>query len=100
MLDAVTRHAAAEEREPERLDAALAPRLVAEEPPAEAGRQAREGPQEDHRQPVPAVRHHSSPSRRFRMAFAIIPPRLREDMYCSVSLKACSSVMPLPFRVL
>ena len=53
-----------------------------------------------HRQAVPAVRHQSSPLWPFPTAFAIIPPMLREDMYCSVSRKACSSVMPLSLSVL
>src|SRR5712692_2468017 len=99
-LRLVPGHAALEERPPERPDAALAVRLVSEEPPTEAGGQDREGFQEDHWQPVPAIRHQSSPCRLFPTAFAIIPPMLSEDMYCSVSRKACSSVMPLSFRVL
>src|SRR5207245_3319280 len=99
-LHTILRHAAAEELSPERPDTALAARLVAQEIPAEAGRQAGEKLEKYYGQPVPAVRHQSSPLCPFPTAFAIIPPMLREDMYCSVSRKACSSVMPLSFRVL
>src|SRR2546428_4478852 len=99
-LHAILWHAAAEELPSERADAALAARLVTEETPTEAGRQVGEKLQNYYGQPVPALRHQSSPLCPFPTAFAIIPPMLREDMYCSVSRKACSSVMPLSFRVL
>ena len=96
----ILRHAAAEELPSERADTALAARLVPEETPTDTGRQAGEELQKSYGQPGPAVRHQSSPLWPFPTAFAIIPPMLREDMYCSVSRKACSSVMPLSFRVL
>ena len=99
-IHAVSRHAAAEEGSPERPDTALAARLVAQEIPPEAGRQDWQHLEEDHWQAVPTVRHQSSPLWPFPTAFAIIPPMLREDMYCSVKRKACSSVMPLSLRVL
>src|SRR3989442_12258394 len=96
-LHAILWHAAAEELPSERADTALAARLVSEETPAEAGRQAGEKLQKYYGQPVPAVRHQSSPLWPFPTAFAIIPPMLREDMYCSVSRKACSSGIPPSF---
>ncbi len=58
-----------------------------------------DGRREDHGEAVPVSGHQSSPLPREEMAFAIVPPRFRDDMYCSVSLKACSSVIPLSLSV-
>ena len=95
-----SRHPARFEGVAEPAHAPLPPGLEAKERHTHPDRQDREGGHEDDRETVAAVRHHSSSSRSFPTAFAMIPPRLREDMYCSVSLKACSSVMPLFFNVL
>src|SRR2546422_11644213 len=94
-LHAILWHAAAEELPSERADAALAARLVSEETPAEAGRQAGEKLQKCYRQPAPAGRHQSSPLWPFPTASAIIPPMLGASVYVSVSPTACSAVMAL-----
>ncbi len=73
--------------------------LEPEEAHASLHGEEREGRGEDHREAVSRAGHHSSPLPREEMALAIMPPRFREDMYCSVSLNACSSVIPLSLSV-
>lgn len=92
-------HSPAYEFAAEAAHSALPPHLEAQEPDTDLHGEEGDGCREDHREAVPGGGHHSSPLPRDEMAFAIVPPRFRDDMYCSVSLKACSSVIPLSFRV-
>src|SRR5207245_9823622 len=94
-LHASLRHAAAEELSPESPDTALAARLVAQEIPAEAGRQAGEKLEKYYGQSAPAVRHQTSPLLPVPTAFVIIPTVVREDMSCCVNRNSGSIVLPL-----
>ena len=92
-------HAPADQFAAEAAHSALPAHLEPQEPDADLHGDERDGRREHDREAVLGPGHHSSERLRLEMAFAIVPPRFRDDMYCSVSLKACSSDMPLSFRV-
>src|SRR5437879_439783 len=79
----------------ESLAALLPARLESEEPHAEAHGHDGDPRDQDDWQAGVVAGHQSPPSPRRPTAFAMIPPRFREDMYCSESLNACSSDIPL-----
>ncbi len=79
--------------------APLPPSLESYEADADLHRQEGNRRHHDDREAVAVAGHHSSPLPRDEIAFAIMPPRFSDDMYCSVSLKACSSVIPLSLSV-
>src|SRR5207302_2037265 len=91
----LSRHPASDQGLTESLDASFPARLESEEPHAEAHGHDRDPRDQDDRQAGLVAGHQSPPSPRRPTAFAMIPPRFREDMYCSESLNACSSDIPL-----
>ena len=93
------RPARAKEPAPEPPHPAFPPCLEPHEAHADLHDQERDGGHHDDREAVAVAGHHSSPEPRWPTALEMIPPRFREDMYCSVSLNACSSVIPLSFKV-
>ena len=94
-----SRHPVVDKRRAESLDASFPVRLESKEFYAQPDHYDRNRRDQDDRHASGVAGHHSSPSRRRLTAFAMMPPRFREDMYCSVSLNACSSVIPLFLRV-
>ena len=93
-------HAIPHERSPEGPNTAFPSGLKPKEAHPDRDREDRGRGHEDERQAVAVACHHSSPSRRRLNALEIMPPRFREDVYSWVSLNACSSVIPLSFKVL
>ena len=94
----LSRHPTSDQGLTEAVDPLFPACLETEEPHAEADRREGDRRHQDG-QARHVAGHQSSPSPRRLTAFAMIPPRFKEDMYCSESLNACSSDIPLFFRV-
>src|SRR2546430_14299197 len=91
----LSRHPASDQGLTESLDALFPALLESEEPHAKADGHDGDRRDQDDWQAGVVAGHQSPPSPRRPTAFAMIPPRFREDMYCSERLNACSSDIPL-----